>query len=224
MDGIQKAFLNAKADQSLKSHSDITGYCEDFARKYPYLAPLYFLDRLKIENGVISRMPDKAVNKSRREHMMSGPNLMSPTVRYFKSKYASDEHLTQLRLGKITYDQVASRCEIEEDHCDVRTKLVFAMTPSRPDQLWACKDLADIERTHEIFNAAVMGAATKFVAAGCDWPLTPGCDGRFSPVFVVPLPRPSDFIVFCKVCKYCWDTFVEENEISAKLGTGLIPG
>lgn len=221
---MRVALSKAASDRYLQQNSDLKRYAYTYARNYELTTPAYVLDQKRADNGVITSMVDRVVKKAR-DHMMAGEGFTRPTGRYLSMDKLPADHLAQLLSGKMTYEWLVNRCEVEYDDEHVKTRTAIGLVASHPDHFWVCRGYSDFARLHEMLSANVLGVQQKFAGPGCDWPLSPACDGRLAPaVFVVPFARPSDFLVFCNICKFCWSKFVQKNQISATLGTGLVPG
>lgn len=223
----------AASDGALQTNRFIKNYTADFGRRFPRFAPAQIIYGKHADNSVVVSMVDRAVEKSRREYFMSGVELGPPTGKYLNLSRVKADDKSSLIAGKITFSQIiqkSARDEYEYDHPDVKTAIAYALLAEYPQYRWLIQKQDDLDIVRELMNYAIIGTQTKNVhgdnvGPGCDWPLSPGCDGRFSQtVYVIPFPRPNDLVIFCKVCSTCWDSYVKTYQISGGYSSGLIPG
>lgn len=223
----------AASDGYLQRSKFIKGYTEDFGRRFPRFASALIIDRKHADNSVVASMVDKAVENSRREYFMSGAELVPPTGKYLNLERVKADDKSALIAGKITFSQIIEKCDsddYEHDHPDVKTAIAYAVMAQHPQYRWLIHSQDDLDRVHELITYAIIGAQTRNIhggnaGPGCDWPLSPGCDGRFSEaIHVIPFPRPNELVVFCKICSSCWGDYVKKYQISGGYSSGLIPG
>lgn len=223
----------ATSDGFIQRSKFIKGYTEDFGRRFPRFVSALIIDRKHADNSVVASMVDKAVEKSSREYFMSGAGLVPPTGQYLNLARVKADDRSALISGKMSEAQIFQKCardEYDHDHPDVKTAIAYAVMAQHPQYRWLIHSQDDLDRVHELITYAIIGAQTRNIhggnaGPGCDWPLSPGCDGRFSEaVHVIPFPRPNELVVFCKICSSCWDDYVKKYQISGGYSSGLIPG
>lgn len=223
----------AKSDGALQTNRFIKNYTADFGRRFPRFAPAQIIYGKHADNSVVASMVDRAVEKSRREYFMAGDNLVPPTGKYLDLSRVKADDKSALIAGKMTFNQIIEKCardDYDYDHPDVATAIAYALLAEYPQYRWLIQKQDDLDIAHEMMKYAIIGTQTKNIQGGnagpgCDWPLSPGCDGRFSQtVYVIPFPRPSELVVFCKVCSTCWDNYLKTYQISGGYSSGLIPG
>lgn len=223
----------AKSDGALLTNKFIKDYTVGFGRRFSRFAPAQIIYGKHADNSVVASMVDKAVEKSRREYFMAGDNLSPPTGKYLNLSRVKADDKSVLIAGKMTFGQIIEKCardEYDDDHPRVKTAIAYALVAEYPQYRWLIQKQDDLDLVCELMNYAIIGTSTKTikggnVGPGCDWPLSPGCDGRFSQtVYVIPFPRPSELVVFCKVCSTCWDNYLKTYQISGGYSSGLIPG
>ncbi|WP_237085002.1 hypothetical protein [Mycobacteroides abscessus] len=223
----------AASDGYLQRSKFIKGYTEDFGRRFPRFASALIFDRKHADNSVVASMVDKAVEKSRREYFMSGAGLVPPTGQYLNLARVKSDDKSALISGRITFRQIIEKCARDDyghDHPYVKTAISYALVAQHPEYRWLIHSQDDLYRVRELITYSVIGIQTRNIhggnaGPGCDWPLSPGCDGRFSEaIHVIPFPRPNELVVFCKICSTCWDSYVQQYQISGGYSSGLIPG
>ncbi|MDM3900429.1 hypothetical protein [Mycobacteroides abscessus] len=223
----------AKSDGALLTNKFIKDYTANFGRRFPRLAPAQIIYGKHADNSVVASMVDKAVEKSRREYFMAGDNLVPPTGKYLNLSRVKADDKSSLIAGKVPLDQIIEKCardDYDYDHPDVKTAMAYALMAEHPEYRWLIQKQDDLDLFCELMNYAICGTQQRNIKGGkigpgCDWPLSPGCDGRFSQaVYVIPFPRPSELVVFCKVCSTCWDSYVKTYQISGGYSSGLIAG
>lgn len=223
----------AASDGALQTNRFIKNYTADFGRRFPRFAPAQIIYGKHADNSVVVSMVDRAVEKSHREYFMSGGELVPPTGKYLNLERAKADDKSALIAGKMTFDQIIEKCDrddYEHDHPHVKTAIAYALVAEYPQYRWLIQKQDDLDIVRELMNYAIIGTQNSNVhggniGPGCDWPLSPGCNGRFSQtVHVIPFPRPSELVVFCKVCSSCWDDYVKKYQISGGYSSGLSAG
>ncbi|WP_234795638.1 hypothetical protein [Mycobacteroides chelonae] len=223
----------AASDGSLQRSKFIKNYTEDFGRKFPRYAPALIIYGKHADNSVVASMVDKSVEKSRHEYFMAGDNLPVPSGKHLNLSRIKPDDKCALIAGKITFDQIIEKCardDYECDHSHVKTAIAYALVAQYPQYRWLIQNQDDLDLIRELLNYSIIGAQTRNIhgsniGPGCDWPLSPGCNGRFSQtVHVIPFPRPNDLVVFCKVCSTCWDNYMNKYQISGGYSSGLSAG
>ncbi|SIJ03555.1 Uncharacterised protein [Mycobacteroides abscessus subsp. bolletii] len=223
----------AASDGALQTNRFIKNYTADFGRRFPRFAPAQIIYGKHSDNSVVASMVDRAVEKSHREYFMSGGELVPPTGKYLNLERVKADDKSALIAGKMTFDQIIEKCardDYEHDHPHVRTAIGYALVAQYPQYRWLIQKQDDLDIVRELVNYAIIGTQNSNVhggnvGPGCDWPLSPGCNGRFSQtVHVIPFPRPSELVVFCKVCSSCWDDYVAKYQISGGYSSGLSAG
>ncbi|SHP12931.1 Uncharacterised protein [Mycobacteroides abscessus subsp. abscessus] len=223
----------AASDGALQTNRFIKNYTADFGRIFPRFAPAQIIYGKHADNSVVVSMVARAVEKSHREYFMSGGELVPPTGKYLNLERVKADDKSALIAGKMTFDQIIEKCTRDDYDCDhphVKTAIAYALVAEYPQYRWLIQKQDDLDIVRELMNYAIIGTSTKNikggnVGPGCDWPLSPGCNGRFSQtVHVIPFPRPNELVVFCKVCSSCWDDYVKKYQISGGYSSGLIAG
>ncbi|SIJ34450.1 Uncharacterised protein [Mycobacteroides abscessus subsp. abscessus] len=223
----------AASDGALQTNRFIKNYTAVFGRRFPRFAPAQIIYGKHADNSVVASMVDKAVEKSHREYFMSGAELVPPTGKYLNLERVKADDKSALIAGKVPLGQIIEKCardDYEHDHPRVRTAIGYALVAQYPQYRWLIQKQDDPDLVRELMNYDILGAQQRNInganaGPGCDWPLSPGCDGRFSQtVYVIPFPRPSELVVFCKVCSTCWDNYLKTYQISGGYSSGLIPG
>ncbi|WP_237075722.1 hypothetical protein [Mycobacteroides abscessus] len=223
----------AASDGSLQRSKFIKNYTEDFGRKFPRFASALIIYGKHADNSVVASMVDRAVEKSRREYFMAGENLAAPTGKYLNLGRIKADDKSVLIGGKITFEQIIEKCsrdEYDHDSPYVKTAIAYALVAQYPQHRWLIQNQDDLDLIRELLNYSIIGNQTRNIhggniGPGCDWLLSPGCNGRFSQaVHVIPFPRPNELVVFCKVCSTCWDAYIKQNKITGGYSSGLIPG
>lgn len=223
----------AKSDGALQTNKFIKDYTVGFGQRFSRFAPAQIIYGKHADNSVVASMVDKAVDKSHGEYFMSGAELVPPTGKYLNLERVKADDKSALIAGKMTFNQIIEKCardDYDDDHPHVKTAIAYALVAEYPQYRWLIQKQDDLDLVCELMNYAIIGTQAKNikggnVGPGCDWPLSPGCDGRFSQtVHVIPFPRPNELVVFCKVCSTCWDNYVKTYQISGGYSSGLIPG
>lgn len=223
----------AASDGALQTNRFIKNYTADFGRRFPRFAPAQIIYGKHADNSVVASMVDKAVEKSHREYFMSGTELVPPTGKYLNLERVRADDRSALIAGKVPFNQIIEKCardDYEHDHPRVKTAMAHALIAEHPQYRWLIQKQDDLDIVQELMNYAIIGTQTNNinggnVGPGCDWPLSPWCNGRFSQtVYVIPFPRPNELVVFCKVCSSCWDDYVKKYQISGGYSSGLLAG
>lgn len=223
----------AASDGALQTNRFIKNYTADFGRRFPRFAPAQIIYGKHADNSVVASMVDRAVEKSHREYFMSGGELVPPTGKYLNLERVKADDKSALIAGKMTFDQIIEKCardDYDHDHPHVKTAIAYALMAERPQYRWLIQKQDDPDLVCELMNYDILGVQQRNinganVGPGCDWPLSPGCNGRFSQtVHVIPFPRPNELVVFCKVCSSCWDDYVKKYQISGGYSSGLLAG
>lgn len=223
----------AASDGALQTNRFIKNYTAYFGRRFPRFAPAQIIYGKHADNSVVASMVDRAVEKSHREYFMSGGELVPPTGKYLNLERVKADDKSALIAGKMTFDQIIEKCDrddYEHDHPNVKTAIAYALVAEYPQYRWLIQKQDDPDIVCELMNYDILGAQQRNInganaGPGCDWPLSPGCNGRFSQtVHVIPFPRPSELVVFCKVCSSCWDDYVKKYQISGGYSSGLLAG
>ncbi len=223
----------AASDGTLQTSKFVKNYTADFGRRFPRFAPAQIIYGKHADNSVVASMVDRAVEKSHREYFMSGAGLIPPTGKYLNLGRIKADDKSVLIGGKITFSQIIEKCSRDEyghDSPYVKTAIAYALVAQYPQHRWLIQNPEDLDLIYELMNYSIIGTRTRNIhgcdiGPGCDWPLSPGCDGRFSQtVYVIPFPSPNELVVFCKVCSTCWDAYIKQNQITGGYSSGLIPG
>ncbi|WP_237075635.1 hypothetical protein [Mycobacteroides abscessus] len=223
----------AASDGALQTNRFIKNYTADFGRRFPCFAPAQIIYGKHADNSVVASMVDRVVEKSHREYFMAGDNLSPPIGKYLNLSRVKADDKSALIAGKVPIDQIIEKCardDYDDDHPHVKTAIAYALIAEHPQYRWLIQKQDDLDIVRELMSYAIIGTQNKNirggnVGPGCDWPLSPGCNGRFSQtVHVIPFPRPSELVVFCKVCSTCWDSYLKTYQISGGYSSGLIPG
>ncbi|SHZ19094.1 Uncharacterised protein [Mycobacteroides abscessus subsp. abscessus] len=223
----------AASDGYLQRSKFVKEYAYYFGRRFPRYAPALIIYGKHAENSVLASMVDKTIENNQREYFSSGLALGLPAGQYLNPDRVKADDRSALISGKMSEAQIFQKCardEYDHDHPDVKTAIAYAVMAQHPQYRWLIHSQDDLDRVHELITYAIIGAQTRNIhggnaGPGCDWPLSPGCDGRFSEaIHVIPFPRPNELVVFCKICSSCWDDYVKKYQISGGYSSGLIPG
>lgn len=223
----------AKSDGALQTNRFIKNYTVYFGRRFPRFAPAQIIYGKHADNSVVASMVDRIVEKSHREYFMAGDNLSPPTGKYLNLERVKADDKSALIAGKMTFNQIIEKCardDYEHDHPNVKTAIAYALVAEYPQYRWLIQKQDDPDLVCELMNYDILGVQQRNInganaGPGCDWPLSPGCNGRLSQtVHVIPFPCPNELVVFCKVCSSCWDDYVKKYQISGGYSSGLSAG
>ncbi|WP_146190938.1 hypothetical protein [Mycobacteroides abscessus] len=223
----------AKNDQILQPDKDSLRFVREIAHENAAAKIAHVLDQKHDNNGIITVTADKIVSESRVNYFSSGANGELPTGRYLNLARLPRDYTNQLINGSMPYERLMKICSADnyEYHdAPVQDRTGFALVSGYPKHKWIVRSVTDYRRVYDILFYSSIGARARMIAgkpqdSQCDWPLSRSCNGMAAlTTFIIPVRRRPENIAFLRVCSNCWERFVAENQISARITSGLVAG